>query len=75
MLIRRMTTSLLGQDESEDSFPGFRESFVLAFEELFCQVCISSNTRSTDCVLKDFLHDDIVSVLPSACKDARSSLY
>ena len=42
MLIRRMTTSLLGQDEPEDTFPGFRESFVLAFEELFCQVCPGS---------------------------------
>ncbi|KAK9845578.1 hypothetical protein WJX84_001025 [Apatococcus fuscideae] len=38
MLIRRMTTSLLGQEAEGDSFPGFRESFVLAFEELFAQV-------------------------------------
>ncbi|KAK9857633.1 hypothetical protein WJX84_002208 [Apatococcus fuscideae] len=38
LLIRRMTTCLLGAEESEaDTFPGFRESFVLAFEELFCQ--------------------------------------
>ncbi|KAK9817483.1 hypothetical protein WJX74_002018 [Apatococcus lobatus] len=37
MLIRRMTTSLLGQEAEGDSFPGFRESFVLAFEELFAQ--------------------------------------
>ena len=38
MLIRRMTTFLLGQEADGDSFPGYQESFVLAFEELFAQV-------------------------------------
>ena len=38
MLVRRMTTALLGQEGEDDSFPGFRESLVLAFEELCAQV-------------------------------------
>lgn len=38
MLVRRMTTALLGQEAEDDSFLGFRESLVLAFEELCAQV-------------------------------------